>query len=191
MAGNYAAVGTAWKLLCEWLELDPKQGDFPRDLMVEMNLHVKETSGARQPWVWIVEKLFSEIAMNEFRLPYTWERIDDRPYLLVRTSHVMDHLSRTPALREVWNQLPIKSDRVFKRQLQQARAIMLNEDGGVRELERTLGDEPSPMASEDRRRRVAHLVALDLHRLSEFGVYAVPSGALAQSSLFPPGPSNE
>ncbi|MPQ72205.1 hypothetical protein GC387_37295, partial [Pseudomonas sp. MWU12-2323] len=53
MAGNYAAVALAWRYLCEFAGMDPSEGDFPRDLLAEMNGHVAETSADREPWVWI------------------------------------------------------------------------------------------------------------------------------------------
>lgn len=190
MASNYAAVATAWKLMCEWLELDPKKGDFHRDLLTVMNEHIKETGGARHPWVWILEKLFSEMAMGEFRFPFEWDEIEGRECLLVRPAHVVDYMSRTPALREFWSGLQVKSDRVFKSQLRDAKAVLLDEKGVVREFERTLGAEPFP-GQADHRKRVAHLVAIDLTRLGEFGVHAVTSGRLGQSTLFPPGPPSE
>lgn len=188
MVENYALVATAWRLLCDWLELDPKQGDFPRDLLAEMNAHIEETSGDRQPWVWIVETLLSEIAAGEFRFPFAWDEVEGRDCLLVRTAHVMDHLARTMQLREKWNASPVKSDRVFKRQLGQARAALLGPDGQVRDFERTLGEVHGLV---DNRRRVAHMVALDLDRLAEFGVYAVRPGSTGDLYGRSPAPPNE
>ncbi len=186
MASNYAAVATAWLLLCEWLDLDPKQGDFHVDLSTEMNRHIADTKGARQPWVWIVERLLSEISKGQFHYPHKWDTIDGRACLLVRTGHVMDHLSTTPALREMWNALTIKSERVFKRQLQQAEVVLLDAGGAVQEFERSLGS----FKFEDTRRRIAHMVALDVGRLSEYGLYADPVG-LGDPLGVPPGPPDE
>lgn len=188
MASNYAALATSWRLMCDWLELDPKQGDFAVDLITEMNAHIFETSGDREPWVWIVEKLFSEISRREFRFPYKWDTIEGRECLLVRTGHVIDHLSGSPALRQMWDGLPIKSDRVFKRQLTQAGAVLLAADGSVLEQERTLGDFS---LGNDTRKRVAHMVALDLARLAEYGVIADPVGLGPSLASGPSGPPNE
>lgn len=177
MAGNYAAVLTAWTLLADWLSVDPRANDLGSDVMAAMNLHIKETSGDREPWVWIVETILSEMAMREFRFPAKWETIEtesgDRECLLIRLSHMVDHLSRTTALRSKWEGLPIKSSSALKDQLIHARAVLLQGDGQLREFERTIGAEGlggSPG------RRVSHLVALDLTRLSEFGVHAVTPG---------------
>lgn len=157
MAGNYAAILTAWRFLCEFAEIDVKQGDFGDDLLAEMNAHITETSSDREPWVWIVETLLSEIARHEFKYPYHWDRVDAEDCLLVRTSHVMEHIAHTPALREKWNSLPVKSDRVFKKQLQKAEIIISDT------IERTIGQ-----------KRVSHLSALSLSRLEQYGLYATP-----------------
>ena len=157
MASNYAAMLTCWRYLCEFAGIDPKQGDFSQDLLEEMNRHIKETSSDREPWVWIVETILSEIASHQYQHPYKWDSVEGEECLLIRTSHVMEHLARTPALREKWNGLPVKSDRVFKRQLHQAEVIL---DDTV---ERTIGD-----------RRIGHLTALSLKRLEVFGLYATP-----------------
>jgi hypothetical protein len=158
MASNYAALLTCWRYLCEFAGIDAKQGDFSQDLLEEMNRHIKETSSDREPWVWIVETILSEIASDQYQHPYKWDSIEGEECLLIRTSHVMEHLARTPALREKWNGLPVKSDRVFKRQLHQAEVIL---DDTV---ERTIGE-----------RRIGHLTALSLKRLEQYGLYATPT----------------
>jgi hypothetical protein len=157
MAGNYAALLTAWRYLCEFAELDVTQGKFGDDLIAEMNAHITETSSDREPWVWILETVLSEIARHEFKYPYKWDSVDGENCLLVRTSHVMEHLSHTPALREKWNGLPVKSDRVFKKQLQKAGVILSDT------IERTIGSA-----------RVSHLAALSLPKLDLYGLHATP-----------------
>ncbi|MCB5187411.1 toprim domain-containing protein [Methylobacillus caricis] len=156
MASNYAAVLTAWRYLCEFAEIPVTQGNFGADLLKDMNLHIKETSSDREPWIWIMETALSEIARGEFRYPHKFDYVDGEHCLLIRTSHVMDHLAQTPALREKWNGLPVKSDRVFKKQLQNAGAIFSDS------LERTINSN-----------RVSHLVALQLSKLAQFGLHAV------------------
>ncbi len=167
MAGNYAALLTAWRFLAEFAGLDHQEGGFPRDLLAEMNAHIGETNADREPWVWIVETLLSEIASSQFQYPYKWDAVPtpggaSEPCLLVRTSHVMDHIKTTSRLREIWNGLPVKSDRVFKSQLQHAEVVLSDT------VERTIGD-----------RRVAHLAALSLDRLEAFGLHATPTSASA------------
>lgn len=158
MAGNYAALLTAWRLLCEFAEIDIKQGNFPTDLVGEMNAHIAETSADREPWVWIMETLLHELATSNYKAPYQWGMVGDEKCLIIRTSDVMHHLASTPALREAWNALPIKSDRVFKKQLQGAEVI-INDS-----VERTIGQ-----------RRVAHMAAISLDKLANFSLYAAPS----------------
>ena len=70
----------------------------------------------------------------------------------------MEHLARTPALREKWNGLPVKSDRVFKRQLSQAEVVLSDT------VERTIGE-----------RRIGHLTALSLNKLEQYGLYSTPT----------------
>lgn len=158
MAGNYAALLTAWRLLCEFAEIDIKQGNFPTDLVGEMNSHIAETSADREPWVWIMETLLHELATSNYKAPYQWGMVGNEKCLIIRTSDVMHHLASTPALREAWNALPIKSDRIFKKQLQGAEVI-INDS-----VERTIGQ-----------RRVAHMAAISLDRLANFSLYAAPS----------------
>lgn len=158
MASNYAALMTAWRYLCEFSGIDANQGDFVPDLIEEMNRHIKETSSDREPWVWIMETILSEISSHQYQHPFAWDDVKGEECLLIRTSHVMEHLSRTPALREKWNGLPVKSDRVFKKQLMQAEVIVSEA------AEKTISN-----------RRVGHLCAISLSRLEKFGLYATPA----------------
>jgi len=158
MLTNYAGILASWGLLCDWLELDREQGEFPADLLQTMNQHIAETNAEREPWVWIVEILFSEISSRRFAFPFRFDVIDDVEVLCVRTAHVIDHIAHTNALRGKWDALPIKSDRVFKRMLAGA-GVVYKES-----LERTIGNQ-----------RVAHMVALDLKVLERYGLStAVP-----------------
>ncbi len=155
MSGNYAAVLMAWQYLCEFAGMDELAGDFSVDLIEEMNRHIGETSADREPWVWIMETALSEIAAGRFTFPYAWDS-GDTPALLIRTSHIMDHISTTSALREKWNGLPVKSDRVFKKQMENAGLI-------TDTCERTIFN-----------RRVSNLQVIPLAGLKKFGLYATP-----------------
>lgn len=154
MVINYAALMTAWVLLCEFAGLDPKAGTLLNDLRAEMNSHISSTSADRHPWVWIMETIVGEISAGHYDGPY---RIDthgagEEECLYLRTSDVMHHLSRTTALREFWNGLPVKSDRVFKKQMEEAGVI-------VGESEKTIGN-----------RRYSRMAALSLTELEKFGI---------------------
>lgn len=153
MANNYAAVMTAWLLLCDFAGLDAKEGSFLTDLMAEMNAHISQTSADRQPWVWIMETVVGEIAAGHYDGPWKIDELNGDPCLFIRSSDVMHHLSRTTALREFWNGLPVKSDRVFKQQMDHAGVI-------VGEAEKTIGN-----------RRYNRMAAVSLARLEEFGVF--------------------
>lgn len=154
MVRNYAAMAMAWSLLCEFAGIARETGDFLRDLRAEMNAHIAQTSGDREPWVWILETAFSEIESHQFMHPYAFDRIGEDDVIILRPQHVMDHLSTTNRLRETWNGLPVKSGRVFKRQLEHAGVIVKDE------LDRRIGQ-----------RRHAHLTALSLKKLAEYGLY--------------------
>lgn len=157
MAGNYAALMTAWVLLAEFAEIDVKQGDFVQDLVGQMNAHIKETSADREPWVWIMETVLAELARGKYEAPFRYDEHGGAPCLLIRAGDVMHHLATTISLREVWNALPVKSERVFKKQLRQAL-------GGVEEVERTING-----------RRVGHMLALPLSGLGDYGLHATPT----------------
>ena len=152
MVANYGALATAWHLLCRFLDLPVETGGFLPDLTAEMNSHIGESVSDRQPWAWITEKLLSEIAQGNFRYPFVFDQVDEVPVLCVRTGHVMAHISQTPALREFWDSLPVKSDRVWKKQLAAAKVLMtLKDTGAVLEVERTVkavraGLHPAPVA---------------------------------------------
>ena len=166
MLNNYGAVRMAWTLLCDFAGIEVAQGGFMGDLTAQMNSHIIESNGDRQPWVWIVDTLLSEIARGTFRYPFAFSQTaDEEEFLAVRTSHVMDHIAREPTLRGLWDELPIKSDRVFKRALVQANVI------AEASVERTI-----------RGTRVAHMVGLSLKGLEQYGLYATRPAAMAASS---------
>lgn len=159
MVYNYAALLTAWSLLCEFAEIDKNTGDFIPSAIEEMNNHISDSSQDREPWVWITEILFSEIESHNFKHPYTFAVLTDeigeqKQCLIVRPGHVMDHLSHTSALRDKWNMLPVKTPRVYKRQLVQA-SVVHSDD-----VERTI-----------KGRRYGHMTALDLDALARFGLH--------------------
>ncbi|MGN4070570.1 toprim domain-containing protein [Burkholderia gladioli] len=167
MAGNYAALALAWRYLCDFAGMDPSEGDFPRDLLTEMNGHVAETSADREPWVWIMETILSEIDGGNYKHPFTFDTVDGEFCLLLRSGHVMDHIAHTSSLRDKWNGLPVKSDRVFKAQLKHAGVVV-----GEKEVERRIYT-----------RRVAHLVPISLERLAAFGLYVSVREDLASDAL--------
>ena len=171
MVENYGALLTAWGLLCDFAKIDRDQGALPVDLLAEMNGHIADTSQDREPWVWITELAISEIEAGNFKHPYIFDLArnaegEKKVCLLVRTSHIIDHISHTSSLRDKWNMLPVKSDRVFKKQITAA-GVLANED-----LERTIGH-----------RRYAHLVAIDVELIRNYGLYASVPEAL-QSEVF-------
>ncbi len=176
MVHNYAGLATAWRLLCDYLGLEVTHTPFLQHLTAEMNRHIHETVSDRQPWAWIVDKLFSEISRREFRFPHRFDVEDEEPVLCVRTGHVMDHMRQTPYLREFWDSLPVKSDRVFKKQLLAAGVLVCQDDHGKEplEVERTVHNQ-----------RVAHMVMLSLPRLKTYGLHAVVPEAKPEAAWNP------
>jgi hypothetical protein len=162
MVQNYAALAAAWHLLCEFTGLEAHRGNFMGSLTAEMNKHISETASDRQPWAWITEKLLSEIAQRTFRYPYAFSEVDEAPVLCVRTSHVMAHMSSTPTLREFWDGLPVKSDRVYKKMLAEADLLVTDSNGQPLAVERVIGHT-----------RVSNMVALSLSAMAQYGLHAV------------------
>lgn len=155
MVRNYACLALAWSLLAEFTGLAREQDGFLADLRAEMNGHIAETAGDREPWVWILETLISEIESHNYQHPHTFALMDgDAEVLILRPQHVMDHISSTNRLRDKWNGLPVKSGRVFKRQLEQ-RGVIHKDD-----VERVING-----------RRHGHLTALSLKKMAEYGLY--------------------
>lgn len=158
MLVNYAAVLTAWRLLTEFAGIDKNQGEFIPDLMQEMNTHIQETSLDREPWVWIIETLFSEISSGAYRYPFAFRSItgEGEPVncLVIRTQHIMHHLKHSMHLRDTYNSLPVKSDRVLKRQLEQADIVFKDR------VDITIGT-----------KREGHMVALALPELERYGLH--------------------
>lgn len=155
MVDNYAAILTAWGLLCDWLDLDRLQGQFTADVIEAMNGHIEQSSGDREPWVWIIEVLLHEIAQGTFRMPYKVDQDDTgRRRLLVRPSHIMHHIKTSVTLRDTWNGLPVKSDRVLKQQLANANVIL------EERVDATIKD-----------RREHHLTALSVDELEKYGMH--------------------
>lgn len=162
MVQNYAVIGVAWALLAEFVGVDAQQGSFIDDLAEEMNVHLADTDGARLPWVWIMEILLSEIEANKYEHPYCWDVLRDNAgqpqvCLFLRPQHVMDHISTAPHLRQKFDHLPIKTGRIFKRQLMESGVVLADD------IERTV-----------RSRRSAHMTAISLERLERLGLYASP-----------------
>ncbi|MDH4450817.1 MAG: toprim domain-containing protein [Rhodoferax sp.] len=163
MVNNYAGVAAAWHLLCDFLDVHVDTGGFMRNLTAEMNQHITETKATRHPWVWIVEKLLSEIARGEFRYPFAFDSDGQgEGWLCIRTGHIMDHMAQSSGLRAFWDELPIKSDRALKKQLALAGVLMLDSNDQPEVYEKTIHG-----------KRVGHMVGLSLTQLIQYGLHAI------------------
>lgn len=154
MVGNYAALAVAWKLLLDFAGLHEAEMGFIPCLMAEMNSHIAETSAEREPWVWIMDLLINEIAAGAYPYPYRIDLHEGEEALMIRTAHVMHHLSTKSGLRPIYDGLPVKSDRVFKRQLKEAGMV--------------LSERADPVIHGQ---RVNHMVALSMAKLAEYGLF--------------------
>lgn len=168
MLENYAAVLTAWMLVCEFAGIDSQQGGFIDSVVTEMNTHIADTSGTRLPWVWIMEIVLSEIEARRFLFPYTFDRVvdddgQDQMALFLRPNHVMDHLSTAPHLRAKFDGLPIKTGRIFKEQLMKSGVVATAGGKPMDEVEKRI-----------RGQRAARLTAVRLDKLAQLGLYVTP-----------------
>jgi hypothetical protein len=176
MAKNYAALLLAWKLLAEFAGVEEETGGLPKDLLAEMNEHISETKHDREPYIWILEKLASEIARGEFSYPYAWEEVappalgDREMCLAVRAKYVMDHMSGSTHLRDFYDSLPVKSDRVFKQQCIDA-GLVVNPD----------------YSTTIKRQREEHILALSVARMGAMGIH-MPVKEQDPEGDWPPAP---
>lgn len=153
MVSNYAAVMTAAGLLFDFAGCPEMVDDFFEHLSREMNQHMAATAHDREPWVWILEHVFSDIDSRQFEYPYGVRVIDEVPCMVIKPKHIIQHLQTTSRYRQIWDSLPVKSTAVFKRQLQRA-GVLVSE---TREL--TLGS-----------RRHQRMAALSLEQLDRWGL---------------------
>lgn len=154
MAGNYAAVMTAWRLLRQFAGVDELDFDMESHWLREMNEHIAETSADREPWVWILETTFAEIDAGNYKLPWRFEELEDQACIALHPGHVMHHMKSVPGLREIWNGLPVKSDRVLRKQLIEAGVVHKSRFEPVIEGQRH-----------------GRMLALSLDRLADYGLH--------------------
>jgi len=124
MISNYAAVMAAAGLLFEFSGSEHLIDDFYDHLAREMNVHMKSTEHDREPWVWILEHILSDIDSHQFDYPYGVRDHDGQACLVIKAKHIMQHLQTTSRYRQVWDSLPVKSTVVFKTQLQRAGVLI-------------------------------------------------------------------
>jgi len=167
MMENYAAVMTAWALLAEFTDIDVDQGGFVEDVLAEMTAHIAETDGARLPWFWVMDVLLSELAARRFEFPRCWDTVQTDEgnvmALFVRPSHVMDHISTAPHLRQKFDSLPIKTARIFKQQLLQSGVVPKHAGKLLDDVEKRIHG-----------RRHAHMTAISVPSLERLGLAAIP-----------------
>lgn len=157
MVENYAAVLTAWRLVQEYAGIGLDEIPLTGALLQEMNAHIAETQATRQPWVWVVEIILNEIAAGAYPFPYRFGEIDGQEVFHLRVSQMVHHLKTKPGLRALWDGMPVKSDRVLKKQLRAAGVI--------------LAERVEPMVFGQKQ---SHMIALSLSKLAEFGLYPEP-----------------
>lgn len=154
MTENYAAVLTAWRLVQEYAGIALDEIPLTSALLQEMNLHIAETQATRQPWVWVVEIILNEIAAGAYPFPSRFGEIDGQEVFHLRVSQMVHHLKTKPGLRALWDGMPVKSDRVLKKQMRDAGVIVADRSDLSFHGQRT-----------------PHMVALSLAKLAEYGLH--------------------
>jgi hypothetical protein len=168
MVTNYAALALSWRLLCDFTGCPEGSYAFTDSLIAEMNSHITETVSDRQPWALIVDKLLSEIASHQFKHPFQFDEEDQVPCLLVRTNHVMAHLSQSNSLRPFYDRMSVKTDRAFMQQLRAAGVLLMKKDepNKVLHVERSISGHG----------RNSYMVCISLKQLERYGLHAtIPS----------------
>lgn len=154
MVENYAAVLTSWRLIQEFAGIPMDEIPLTSALLQEMNSHIAETQASRQPWVWVVEIALNEIAAGAYPFPYRFGELDGQEVFYLRPSQMVHHMKTKPGLRAIWDGMPVKSDRVLKKQMRAA---------GVIVSERT---DPCIFGQQQ-----SHMIALSLTKLAEYGLF--------------------
>ena len=158
---NYAAILLSWKLLCEFSGMDVGTGGFVGCCIRDMNLHISETKSQREPWVWIMETILGEIDRGRFESPFKFDEKEGEMCLLIRPLHMMQHISTSNHLKDRWNSLPIKQDRVLKKNLLRAGVVV--RENAERRIDR---------------KRVPNLLALSISGLASYGLHpSIPDDA--------------
>lgn len=159
MVHNYAALLTAGSLLYEFMGVGNTDQALKLDVVEEMNEHIAETSQDREPWVWVLETVFNEITARKFEYPYAFRSYSDdgEPVecLIIKPAHIMAHMSGSMSLRAQWDALPVKSDRVLKKQMIQANEVVYKD-----RVDLALNGT-----------RHCHMMALSLDGLSGYGLH--------------------
>ncbi len=162
MTSNYAAILTAWRLLCDFAGMAPKEIPFRSDLVEEMNQHISATDAEREPWVWAIEIILSEIDTSRYRHKYAWDitTIQGIKYesLFIRHTDIINHFRTNHHLKDFWNSFPVKTANVLKSQMTSA-GIVLSDKG-----EKTINNS-----------RVGRMLVLDVEELRKFGLNPSPS----------------
>jgi len=158
MVYNYAAVLVSSHLLFDFAGLGALDEQYKSDLIAEMNAHIAETSGDREPWVWVMDAIVNEITAQRFDQPYAIKSITHNGVvedcLLIKPGHIMSYLGTSNHLRAMWDGLPVKSDRVLRKQMANAEVIFKDRH------DLTIN-----------RVRHHHLCAISIAKLAEYGLY--------------------
>ncbi len=150
---NYACLHLTWILLCEFANLPTNLGDFTPNLISDMNRHITETTSDREPWIWIMGILLTEIDGGGFRLPYVLDMVDEEYCLIIRATTIMHHIKTSVHLKAIYDSLPVKSDRVLKKQLIQAGVV------AKESMEKKINN-----------KRHSAMMALSIKQLQKFGL---------------------
>lgn len=102
-------------------------------------------------WVLVIKVLLDEISAGRFNYPHKIESGTDGELLCVRTRHITEYLAGAAHLVEFRSTVPVMSDRVLKKQILRAGALLTTQSGSAAPIERTLNG-----------RRVGHMAGIRL-----------------------------
>lgn len=111
----------------------------------------------RAPWIRVIERALSDVKNGSFKFPHWEEQIDGDIYLIVRTTHIVEHIDLT------WGAAPRLSKLTLKRQLHSAGLLLLDDDSRPRVLERSVAGKDGRKST-----RLGHLNALLLWKVKMF-----------------------
>lgn len=158
---NFAAVLTAWGLLCEFLSLEKLSFQFADDLIESMNNFLMDSESNREPWVWVMDIVNAEINAGIFRQPYCFKEVDidgsKVECIFLRPNDIMSHISTAMHLRGKYDSLPVKSGRVLTNQLEKHKIIV--EKDAIKYING---------------KRYSRMKGLSLIELERYGIYFSP-----------------
>ena len=113
----------------------------------------------RHPWIRIMDRLLGEISKNNYPFPFSFDEIEGETMLLIRASHIVEHLSLH------WDGFRKQSGGTLKKQLFAAGVLLVNSDGVAKEFERVGQSKKGRFDP-----RCNHMIAIRMDALRSYGL---------------------